>query len=171
MRRGDDVGQVTRMSIGLRNGVTDWVTKKSEQGVHWLDTIAQIFFPCAFGIFNIIYWSSIYSKISNIRYIIYRWWTKILSVTNDTTFYVGYFFSFWRIPIGWLTGQILTPIYIGCYFFVYFATKKKKKKTYVKSSSEKILVHGQAVFAFALPSKQIIILYLLLDIFILKNMF
>jgi len=106
-----------------------------------------------------------------VRYLIYRWWTKILSVTNDTTFYVGYFFSFWRIPIGWLTGQILTPIYIGCYFFVYFATKKKKKKTYVKSSSEKILVHGQAVFAFALPSKQIIILYLLLDIFILKNMF
>jgi len=62
MRRGDDVGQVTRMSIGLRNGVTDWVTKKSEQGVHWLDTIAQIFFPCAFGIFNIIYWSCIYSQ-------------------------------------------------------------------------------------------------------------
>ena len=49
-------GRKTRMSIA------EWVTKKREH-VHWVDTIAQIFFPGAFGVFNIIYWTFTFSKI------------------------------------------------------------------------------------------------------------
>ena len=83
-------------------------TNSYEGSLIYLNTVTEHFTPS-----NI---SFIFDYMKGKPEILYRWWIKIFLGTNETAFYVGFFYIFWKLPIDSFSGEIGAPISTDCVF-------------------------------------------------------